>query len=282
MPPMIGQDYDLGAPWPGLLIHHRADCPARDGFPCTCGPLGYRATIRSSEQEMPVVGPVLPTVEQAQAWKAEQEVAMDAFTAAAPRADTVAEVIDDFIDDARNGRALDAEGQPYESDSLRDLRWSLRGYVGSELGSMRLGQLRGADLRAFIGRLDAAGLSQARTKSVAAALRALLRYAADNGIVARSAADPLLFGDTDELPHATRAMTTSDLPQIPRTPPPMPMQTGPNYIHPPWPDPSHMTLAPPRPAAQQGTVPDEVIWLVLKIVAIVFALIALVLVAESV
>ena len=39
------QDYDLGAPWPDTLIHHRADCPARDGRPCICGPLGYRAIV---------------------------------------------------------------------------------------------------------------------------------------------------------------------------------------------------------------------------------------------
>jgi hypothetical protein len=41
-------------------------------------------------------------------------------------------------------------------------------------------------------------------------------------------------------------------------------------------------LAPAPASISSGSVPDEVIWLILKIVTLVFALIALVLVAESV
>jgi hypothetical protein len=56
------------------------------------------------------------------------------------------------------------------------------------------------------------------------------------------------------------------------------MTMSPSYMTMPAPSPA----PPPQPAPPAGHVPEEVIWMMLKIVTIVFALIALVLVAESV
>jgi hypothetical protein len=269
-----------------MLTHHADGCPARMGQPCTCGPLGYRGSIEDGQQGAPVVGPVFWTIEQARTWQQEQQTATHAFEAAtapasvngssAPAADTgtiwadrpvdthgyqatpqpntVAAVVDDFLDAARSGSVTDAGGRPYDPDEVRDMRWSLRGYVTSEIGTMRIADLSGPVLRAFVGDLDAAGFAQARTRAVVRALRALLQYAADRGMVARNTPDQLLFGDSEELPYAARAETQS------------------------------LTAAAPAAAAvaPSGFVSDEVIWMILKIVTLVFALIALVLVAESV
>src|SRR3954454_11969340 len=73
--------YDLGGPWPGMLTHHSDACPARLGRPCTCGPLGYRGSIEDVHTREPVLGPVLPTLEEARAWQDEQTAAMRAFQA---------------------------------------------------------------------------------------------------------------------------------------------------------------------------------------------------------
>jgi hypothetical protein len=275
--------YDLGGPWPGMLTHHSDACPARLGRPCTCGPLGYRASIDDTERQEPVLGPVLHTVEEALAWQREQQTAMHAFDAAtgpmdghgaqnpvsAPRPvethgyqaaaqpNTVAAVVDEFLEAARAGEVLDPGGRPYDADEFRDVQWSLRGYVSSELGAMRIAELNGAALRAFVDHLDAAGLAQARTRSVVRALRALLRYAAQRGMVPWSTPDLLLFGDADEQPYAPRLDARPITAVAPAT-------------------------APAPGSASSGFVSDEVIWLILKIVTLVFALIALVLVAESV
>src|SRR6478609_11692738 len=135
------QDYDLGAPWPGTLIHHRADCPARDAF---------HATSSNGASAPPVDG--------------FSAIAPAFMPDTEPTPDTVARLIDDFLEDARNGHAADPDGQAFDADRLNDLRWSLRTYVASELGMMRIQQLNATELKAFTGRLDTAGLSPARTK----------------------------------------------------------------------------------------------------------------------
>jgi hypothetical protein len=286
----VSTGYDLGGPWPGMLTHHSDACPARLGRPCTCGPMGYRASVDDAEHQEPVIGPVLRTVEEALAWQREQQTAMHAFDAAARSVDghraeapgpspdsnavwsarpvethgyqvaaepnTVAAVVDEFLDAARAGEATDPSGRPFDADEFRDLRWSLRGYVSSELGAMRIAELNGATLRAFVGQMDAAGLAPARTRSVVSGLRALLRYAAERGMVPWATADQLSFGDPDELPYEAHPSARLQTAAVPATQ--------------------------PAPSASSGFVSDEVIWLILKIVTLVFALIALVLVAESV
>jgi hypothetical protein len=272
------------------------------GRPCTCGPLGFRGTVDDALRQEPVLGPVLPTVDQARSWQHEQATAMTAFHAAAQPVEgngtpgppmntgavwstrpvdthgyqataqphTVAAVIDAFLEAVQAGQVADSSGHPYGAEQFRDLRWSLRGYVASELGAMRISELDGAQLRAFVDRLDAAGFAQARTRSVVSALQVLLRYAAERGMVPWTTPDLLAFGDAEDPPYVappvfTQGATTSGLAQVlaPLAP--------------------HANTAPaPAPPPSSGSVPDEVIWLILKIVTIVFALIALVLVAESV
>src|SRR3954454_3094339 len=178
--------YDLGGAWPGMLTHHSDACPARLGRPCTCGPMGYRASVDDAEHQEPVIGPVLRTVEEALAWQREQQTAMHAFEAAARSADghhaeasgpspdadavwsarpvethgyqaaaqpnTVAAVVDEFLEAARAGEVTDPGGRPFDADEFRDLRWSLRGYVTSELGPMGIGGGEGAMLCRFGGR----------------------------------------------------------------------------------------------------------------------------------
>jgi hypothetical protein len=193
----------------------------------------------------------------------------------AARPNTVAAVIDEFLEAARAGQTADLNGRPYEADQLRDMRWSLRGYVASELGELGIADLSASELREFIARLDADGFSQARTRAVVKALRALLRYAAERGMVPWNAGDLLVFGDADELPEPVPAGPVPTLTQSV-------LSHVNSHVQAPVAAPAEQpTMAPPAAPLSAG-VPDEVIWLILKIVAIVFALIALVLVAESV
>jgi hypothetical protein len=176
---------------------------------------------------------------------------------AAAQPNTVAAVVEDFLDAARSGAAAGPGGHPYDADQVRDMRWSLRGYVTSEIGTMPIGDLSGPALRAFVGDLDAAGFAETRTRAVVRALRALLLYAAERGMVPRSTADQLLFGDAEELSGAAPTETQAVDAVAP-------------------------AAAPAPGTIGSGFVSDEVIWMILKIVTLVFALIALVLVAESV
>jgi hypothetical protein len=185
------------------------------------------------------------------AWRREHEQAMDAWQESSANGDTVDEVVSEFLEAARSGRARDTDGEPYDPDALSDLRWALQGHVSAELGSMRIAEVRGTELRRLVRRLDERGLPAARMRSVIAAVRALLRDAARRGLVSWSAADTLVLGEDDRA------------------------------LGPPGPEARRQPVVPAAPSVP-GMVPDEVIWMVLKVVAIVFALIALVLVAESV
>jgi hypothetical protein len=184
------------------------------------------------------------------AWRREHELAMDAWQESSADGDTVDEVVSEFLAAARSGRARDADGEPYDVDALNDLRWALQGHVSAELGSMRIADVRGTELRRLVRRLDERGLPAARMRSIIAGVRALLRHAARRGLVSSSAADTLVLGEDDR--------PLGPVPEARRQP------------------------AVPASLSVPGMVPDVVIWMVLKIVAIVFALIALVLVAESV
>jgi integrase-like protein len=256
--------YDLGTSFPGILVHHDDRCPARLGRPCRCGPLGYRGFAEDADGSDPVLGPPLDSIVAARAWTNEHQAAVSSWRAATSQGDTVEEVVSQFLNAARGGRALDANGAAYDPSALADLEWSLRGYVATELGAMPIARVTGAELRRVIRRLDEAGLAAARTRSVVAAMRALLRYAAQRGLVPWSAADTLIVGEEPEAPRVTAPLTAA---------------------HPPVPPTLQTAVAGAEQSPSRtvpGMVPDEVIWMMLKVVSIVFVLIALVLVAESV
>lgn len=282
--------YDTRTRWPGVLAHHADSCAALTRGVCNCGPLGYRGAAEDPETGGPVLGPPVRTVDDARAWRTEHEVATTSWKVAAARGDTLDEVIADFLDAAASGRALDAQGEPFDPDALGGLRWALQGHVAGELGDMRITDVNGAELRSLVRRLDERGLSAARTRSIVSSVRALLRYAAQRGLISWSAADTLILGDEDsQRPAPAQARVGAAHPYVPAEPPPPyqsgAYQTGP-YQTGPYQSGAYPTQGYDGPTATRATppgmVPDEVIWLVLKIVAISFALIALVLAAESV
>jgi hypothetical protein len=300
--PIHAMGYDTQTTWPGVLAHHADGCPQRTGGRCTCGITGYRARVDDPLQDEPVLGPIFPTVNEADRWRREQQAASDAWHAVTGGGETVGSVIEAFLDGIASGRAVDERGLPRPPEELGELTWALRALQGVEaagahgpLGALPIGALDNTELKALIARLDAAGLSPRRTRSVLGALRALLRFAAHRGLVPPSAPDVLsLGGPQDAPPPATptgmAAILAGPPPPSFTGPPPTPAYGAPPaYAGPPTYEltPPGYGVAPPTggiPAAPPpaGAIPDEVIWMILKVVAIVFALIALVLAAESI
>jgi hypothetical protein len=272
--------FDTETPWPGVLVQHHDGCPARYGAPCTCGGTGFRARIDDPHQAGPTFGPTFATPDQASTWRREQQHAFAAWHAAGGGGGvTVSDVVDEFLNTALAGDADDERGT-----ELADLRWSLRALKGIDaadprvrIGQLPIAALDARELRALVDRLESAGLPAQHTRSMVDALRSLLRFAAYRGLVPARAAELLAFGGPGEVP------TTATMPvaQQPTMPPRPPLQPTHGWAPSP-PAPAPALGDPSRPAATPATIPDEVIWMILKIVALVFALIALVLVAESV
>ena len=207
---------------PGVLDRHADDCPARDGRPCTCGPIGYRA----ADGKRPV-GPLLETPEEALRWRREQYTALDD----AERGHLLQAAVDDFLNDAATGRAHAPDGHRYTGSERHALRRALTRAVVPALGELPLRDVGARHVSELLADLRMR-LPAPQVETVSEALREFFDYALDQRLID---VDPLAPPPVAERPDPARAM-----------------------------------------------VPDEAIWLSLKVATVAFVLIALILVAESV
>jgi site-specific recombinase XerC len=110
----------------------------------------------------------------------------------------VAAAVDEFIEATHAGQALNRSGRPYRPSALRDLQGILEYHVATELGNVRLRDVRRHHVQALVDRLGAEGLSESRIRSVVSALRGLYGYAIDRGHVEFNPADALVMPRPDE------------------------------------------------------------------------------------
>jgi hypothetical protein len=183
--------------------------------------------------------------------------------------------IDEFLEAAEGGQALNRSGRPYRPSALRDLRGILKQHVSPQIGEMQLRGVRRQNVQVLVDRLAAQRLSLSRIRSVVSAMRALYGYAIERGYVEFSPANSLQLppeGDpaarvdsaawnwSDEVDGAQ----ADEPPSWARTTEPARAVEGSGDY---------------RPLAQ---LPERILSLVLRIVVILFVLFALVTIAESV
>ena len=324
--------YDWKTELPGVFSRHADNCPARDGRECTCGPLGYRASIRDWESNRRTVSPMFESVHEALAWQRDQMTSRQSAARLALDRGELGALIDEFLEAAEDGMARDTGGAHYTRDSVRALRGALS-YVDSELGTMDVQDVRRRHIQALLDQLRGSGLPPARLAAIVDALNALYAYAIRREVVGFSPVVEIELpepanGTVSTVPNATTARgavagqwTTGDLwtapPSVgdPWTPPPF-AQNGdvptppPGYAYggypapPPPPAYGYPTPYPTQPAQTSGygsgplsailgspgtadanydaTMQERWLWWTVRIIVIVFVLIALVLVAESV
>jgi hypothetical protein len=265
--------YDWRTATPGVFALHSDDCEAHIGRPCTCGPRGYRGRAKDAGTGMSVLSPVFATEAEALSWRREHESAFvppNSVTpppAPAPGPEPashdiqLAIVIQDFLAAAEDARALDPYGRPYSPAALNELQWILSGQVANALGSMPVRAVRRRQLQALLEDLQRDGLAPERVNTVIDALSALYDYAVDLRLIESNPVDTL------PIPAVTPGMTAA--PSDPASPGAAPSADG--------------------RAARSGVrvgagnvIPDHLFLWVLNGLVILFLLIALVLVAESV
>lgn len=110
----------------------------------------------------------------------------------------MAAAVDEFIEAAHAGRALNRSGRPYRPSALRDLQGILEYHVATELGNVRLRDVRRHHVQGLVDRLGAERLSESRIRSVVSALRGLYGYAIDRGHVEFNPADALVMPRPEE------------------------------------------------------------------------------------
>ena len=106
---------------------------------------------------------------------------------------TVAAAVEEFVDAAQSGEAVNRSGRSYRPSALRDLRGILEYHVVADLGHLPLRAVRRAHVQTFVNRLGAEHLSESRIRSVVSALRALYGYAIEKGYAEFNPADALVM-----------------------------------------------------------------------------------------
>jgi hypothetical protein len=266
----LSMAYDWRTEVPGIFARHADTCPRRDGGFCTCGPLGYRASVIDPETGRRTLSPEFESVAEAQAWQRDQHETVRASNGLPVHGAELGAVIDEFLQDAEDGRARDRNGAPYAPEHLRQLRGALS-YVDSALGSTDIEDVRRRHVQAMVDQLQAAGVTADRVTSITSAMRSLYAYAIQRDLVGYSPVVELALPNPDE--PATLGNGTIPEHALP-----------PDTL-------SGVLARAPRFAqeeaqldrySQQVMPMERIMWWAVKIVVLLFALIALVLVAESV
>jgi hypothetical protein len=179
--------YDWKTELPGVFSRHADDCPVRDGGEDTCGPLGYRASVRDWQTNRRTISPLFATAQEALAWQRDQTASRDASRNLASERSQVGAVIDEFLQSAENELAWDGGSERYTRESVRQLRGALS-YVDSELGTMGVQDVRRRHVQALLEQLRASGLPAPRVIAVAEAVKELYAYAIRRELVGFSPA----------------------------------------------------------------------------------------------
>lgn len=186
-----------------MFARHDDACPVRNGRPCRCGVLGYRSSVRDWETGHRILSPQLPSAAEALAWQREQEASLLSFRGVPLEGRELGDVIDEFLEAARDGRACDRWGNPYTEEGLHQVRGALS-HVDAALGLLNVGDVRRGHVQGVVDQLVASGQTIARVYAVVDALEALYAYAIETEIVGST---PVVLL---QLPSAERKTVTGD------------------------------------------------------------------------
>jgi nitroreductase len=245
--------YDWNTELPGVFSRHADNCPVRDGGECTCGPLGYRASVREWDSNRRTISPTFENIQEATAWQRDQTARQDAARGLAADRGELGALIDEFLQAAEDGTVRDGSGNPYTRDGVRALRGALS-YVDSELGTMDVQDVRRRHIQSLLDQLLTAGLAPARINGVAAALDSLYGYAIQRELVGFSPVVSLRLPQSENgvahaVPSPARAAAAAEDRSHPPRVPTAPTSGGAD----PWTPP---TFPPPESPASGGSPPE--------------------------
>jgi hypothetical protein len=112
----------------------------------------------------------------------------------------MAAAVEEFIEAAEQGRAVNRSGRRYRPSALRDLTGILRLHVVPALGDRAVEEVRRPDIQALVDALGRDGLSESRIRSVISALRAFYSHAIDQGYIEFNPADGLTMPSGEDPP----------------------------------------------------------------------------------
>ena len=164
----------------GIYARHQQACATTatgDPVECNCTP-SYWGKVWDRNAGKHRKTKRFPNMTAAKSARADLVTALREGTLPAPAAPRLGNAIENFIEAARSGVALNKWGRRYRRNAWEDLESSLR-HVPDRLRRRRLGDVRRSDIQKLADDLAAAGLSGSRIRSVVNAVRSLYRWAQD-------------------------------------------------------------------------------------------------------
>ena len=163
-------------------MRHSRSCNARFGGRCSCSPT-YQAQVWSAAERKPI-RKTFATVEDAYAWRQENQVALRKGTMRAPSAATLREAAEQWLSAAEAGVIRTRSGDRYKPSALRGYRQALQTKILPALGHLRLTAVTSNMLQDIADRLAANELSASTIRNSLLPVRAIYRRAHQRSEVA--------------------------------------------------------------------------------------------------
>ena len=140
----------------GIRTRHGRSCRSTEGGRCNCP--SYEAWVYS-KRDGEKIRKTFHNFAEAKSWRADAEGGIRKRTLRAPSKITLAEAAEEFLEGAKAGTIRNRSGDAYKPGTVRSYERALRLRVLPELGGHRLTDLTRFDMKDFVDRLQAQGLS---------------------------------------------------------------------------------------------------------------------------
>jgi integrase len=136
----------------------------------------YRASVWDPRARK-LIKRTFPNMAEAKAWRVDALAALRAGTLARPTKTTIATAADALLEGMKAGTVLDRSGRQYKPATVRSYEQAVGKYVKPRLGSLKLSELRRADVQRYVNELHASGLSPSTVANKLDPVRVIVREA---------------------------------------------------------------------------------------------------------
>jgi len=160
----------------GIEVRHAKCCRSHEGAKCSCRP-SYRGYQWSERDRKTLRGPWTHDLAEAKGWRDDARTAARKGALRAPTATTIRKGGEALLAGIMDGTIRTRSGHTYKPSTIRGYEQALRLYVYPELGALRLGDVRRADLQAFVDRILASGADPSTARNALKPLHVIFRRA---------------------------------------------------------------------------------------------------------
>lgn len=163
----------------GIRPRHARTCRSKGGGRCNCDP-SYEAWVWSP-RDRKKIRKTFATEAAARRWRSDAFSAVSRGGMRAPTPTTVREAGGAYIAGMRDGTIRTRSGEPYKPSVIRGYERALEQRIYHEFGPVKLSELNGGTLQAYVDRLVAEGMDPSTVRATLMPLRAIYRRACRPG-----------------------------------------------------------------------------------------------------